>query len=494
MVDALKSKEGSAMSRDVYREPLVSRYTSRAMQEIFSERTKFATWRRCWVALAESQAELGLDHLISKEALEEMRAHVDDINFELAEAKERELRHDVMAHVHAYGAQCPHAAGIIHLGATSQFVGCNTDLILHKKALGLIKTDLIRAIHQLADFVEQTKGIPILGATHFQPAQPTTVGKRFSLALQDLLMDLDAVEWVEGLIKARGAKGTTGTQASFLALFGGDYEKVNALDQKVSKKLGFDSAFKVTGQTYPRKLDTKIADTLAGIGATCHWIGTNIRLMSGMKEIDEPAGKKQVGSSAMAYKRNPMRSERMCSLARKLIGLVADFHATHVNQWLERTLDDSAVRRMDIPQAYLLTDAVLGLIIDIGGGLVVNEAPIQRRLREELPFMATEEILMAAVEKGASRQEIHEVIRAHSVEAAKQVKLEGKPNDLLDRLASDPRIPLDRAVLDNLAANPQRFVGRAEDQVTQFLSTEVRPRLAPWQSILSQAATSRVKV
>ena len=387
------------MSREIYREPLVSRYTSRAMQELFSEKTKFSTWRRCWLALAEAEHELGLHHLISDAAIAEMKRHLGDINFEVAEAKERELRHDVMAHVHAFGEQCPAAAGIIHLGATSQFVGCNTDLIIHRQAMALVKTDLIRTIDKLAQFVERTRATPILGATHYQPAQPTTVGKRFSLALQDLLMDLSAVEWVEGQIKARGAKGTTGTQASFLSLFNGDHEKVVKLDRLVSEKLGFDTSFPVTGQTYPRKLDTKIAETLAGIGATAHWIGTNIRLMSGAKEIDEPFKKKQVGSSAMAYKRNPMRSERMCGLARKLIGLTADFHATHVNQWLERTLDDSAIRRMDIPQAYLLTDAILGLLVDISRGLVVNEAPIRRRLKEELPFMATEEILMAAVDK-----------------------------------------------------------------------------------------------
>jgi adenylosuccinate lyase len=467
------------------------------MQELFSEQTKFSTWRRCWIALAEAEAELGLDHLISKEALDQMRAHVDDINFEVAEEKERELRHDVMAHVHAFGAQCPAAAGIIHLGATSQFVGCNTDLILHRKALAFIKRDLVRSIAQLSDFVERTKDTPILGATHFQPAQPTTVGKRFSLALQELLMDLDALEWVEGQIKARGAKGTTGTQASFMTLFNGDVSKVKELDRRVSKKLGFDCAFAVTSQTYPRKLDTKIAEVLAGIGATAHALGTNIRLMSGLKEIDEPFGKKQVGSSAMAYKRNPMRSERMCSLARKLIGLVQDFHATHVNQWLERTLDDSAIRRMDIPQAYLLCDGVLGLLQDIAGGLIVNEAPIRRRLKEELPFMATEEILMAAVEKGASRQDMHEVIREHSQEAARQVKMEGRTNDLLDRLAADDAMPLSREELEQIAAEPSRFVGCAGHQVSDYLKDIVRPRLAAYSHLLSDALAeteSRVRV
>ena len=482
------------MSRDVYREPLVSRYTSRAMQELFSEKTKFSTWRRCWIALAEAEAELGLDHLITPKALDEMRAHADDINFEVAEEKERELRHDVMAHVHAFGAQCPAAAGIIHLGATSQFVGCNTDLILHREALALIKRDLVKAIAKLADFVDRTKATPILGATHFQPAQPTTVGKRFSLALQELVMDLDALEWVAPQIKARGAKGTTGTQASFLTLFDGDAEKVKKLDHSVSAKLGFKESFAVTGQTYPRKLDTKITEVLAGIAATCHAVGTNIRLMSGLKEVDEPSGKKQVGSSAMAYKRNPMRSERMCALARKLIGLVQNFHATHVNQWLERTLDDSAIRRMDIPQAYLLCDGILGLLQDIAEGLTVNEAPVRRRLAEELPFMATEEILMGAVEKGASRQEMHEIIREHSVEAARQVKMEGRPNDLLERLAADDRMPLTRKELDAIAADPDRFVGRAEAQTAEFLTGTVHPRLSRYTDLLGGSSESRVRV
>ncbi len=482
------------MSRDVYREPLVSRYTSPEMQEIFSERTKFTTWRRCWIALAEAQSELGLENIVTPKAIEEMKAHVEDINFAVAEKKERELRHDVMAHVHAFGEQCPAAAGIIHLGATSQFVGCNTDLILHRRALDLVRADLVRAIDRLAGFIDRFKALPILGATHFQPAQPTTVGKRFSLTLQDLLLDLDSLEWVIGQVKARGAKGTTGTQASYLTLFEGDGAKVEALDLLVAKKLGFEQSFPVTGQTYPRKLDSKIAEVLSGIGASAHWFGVNVRLLSGLKELDEPFGSKQVGSSAMAYKRNPMRSERMCGLARKLMGLTGNFNATHATQWLERSLDDSAIRRMDIPQAYLLTDAILGLLIDVGGGLIPNEAPIRRRLAEELPFMATEEILMAAVEKGASRQEMHEVIREGSLEAAKGVKQEGRPNDLLDRLAADDRLPLNKDDLDSIAGDASRFVGRAEEQVEAFLKEVVRPRLEPYRDILSDEGESRVKV
>ncbi len=482
------------MERETYREPLVSRYTSRAMQELFGENTKFRTWRRCWIALAESERELGLDSIVSAEAVEQMKAHADDINYEVAEAKEKELRHDVMAHVHAFGAQCPAAAGIIHLGATSQFVVCNTDLILHREALALIRADLVRAIHRLTATVKSHKDLPVLGATHFQPAQPTTLGKRFSVALQDLIMDLDALEWVMSQVKARGAKGTTGTQASFLKLFDGDGEKVKQLDEAVAGKLGFTASYPVTGQTYPRKLDTKIAETLAGIGASAHWIGVNIRLMSGQKEMDEPFGKKQVGSSAMAYKRNPMRSERMCSLARKLMNLPADFHATHANQWMERTLDDSAIRRMDIPQAYLLADAVLGLLLDICGGLVPNSFAIDARLAADLPFLATEEILMAAVEKGASRQAAHEAIREHSMEVARLVKEAGRPNDLLDRLAADDRIPLDSNDLSGLARDASRFIGRAVEQVDDFLFEVVEPRLAGYADILEHEAENRVKV
>jgi adenylosuccinate lyase len=482
------------MSREVYREPLVSRYTSRAMQQLFGEDTKFCTWRRCWIALAEAQRELGLTDLVSAEAIEQMRAHASDINYDVAEAKERELRHDVMAHVHAFAEQCPAAAGIIHLGATSQFVGCNTDLILHRRALGLVRDDLVRAIDQLAQSVERYKGQPILGATHFQPAQPTTLGKRLGLGLQDLLLDLDAVEWLLPRIAARGAKGTTGTQASFLALFDGDRDKVEQLDRLVAEKLGFDAAFPVTGQTYPRKLDTKIAEALAGIGASAHWIGVNVRLMSGLGELDEPFGSKQVGSSAMAYKRNPMRSERMCALARKLINLPADFHATHANQWLERTLDDSSIRRMDIPQAFLLADAVLGLLIDIGGGLSANPAAIQSRLRAQLPFLATEEIIVAAVEKGIGRQEAHAVIREHSLEAARAVRVEGRPNDLIERLAADERLPLSADDLAAIAGDPARFVGLAEQQVDRYLTEVVRPRLAGYADILKEKVEGRVKV
>jgi adenylosuccinate lyase len=482
------------MSTDVYRDPLVSRYTSREMQELFGEDTRFRLWRRCWIALAEAQRELGLADLISEEALDQMRARAEDIDYEAAARLERELRHDVMAHVRAFGEQCPAAAGIIHLGATSQFVVCNTDLIIHRRALARIRDDLAVAIDRLADSAERFAALPVLGATHFQPAQPTTLGKRLCLGLQDLLLDLDAVEWVAARVVARGAKGTTGTQASFLALFKGDAAKVEELDRRVCAKLGFDTSFPVTGQTYPRKLDTKIAEALAGIGASAHWLGVQVRLLSGLEEVDEPFGKAQVGSSAMAYKRNPMRSERMCALARKLMNLPQDFHATHANQWLERSLDDSAIRRMDIPQAYLLTDAILGLLADVSGGLVANRAAIHARFEAKLPFMATEEILMAAVERGASRQEAHEVIREHSLEVAKAVKDEGRPNDLLDRLAADPRLPLTAAELAAVAGDPARFTGLAERQARAYLADIVRPRLAPYADVLARTAESRVKV
>ncbi len=480
------------MSTDLYTEPLVSRYTSKRMQQLFSPDSRFRGWKKCWIALAETERELGLTDIVSQEAVDEMKKYALLIDYETAAAKEKELRHDVMAHVYAYGGQAKKAAGIIHLGATSQFVVCNTDLMLHKQALAYIKSDLAEAIKALAGSVEKLKDVPVLGATHFQVAQPTTMGKRLSLALQDLLMDLDALEWVESQIHARGAKGTTGTQATFLKLFKGDQDKVRELDRRVSEKLGFKTTFAVTGQTYPRKLDTKIAEVLAGIGASAYWLGTNIRLLSGLKELDEPFGKNQVGSSAMAYKRNPMRSERMCSLSRKLMNLPVDFHGTHSNQWLERTLDDSAIRRMDIPQMYLLADAVLGLLINVGGGLIANKAAINNRMAAELPFLATEEILMAAVEKGASRQVAHEAVRDHSVEVARLVKEDGKPNDLLERLATDDRIPLNKEDLDHIAGDPVKYIGLAVEQVDEFIIQTVRPRLEKYSDVLADKTQERV--
>jgi adenylosuccinate lyase len=474
------------MSKEIYQEPLVSRYTSREMQEIFSERTRIRTWRRCWIALAEAQNELGLSDIVTREMINELKEHADDIDFDLAASKEKEIRHDVMAHVFTYGQKCPKAEGIIHLGATSQYVVCNTDLLLQKKALQLIKNGLANVIANLDSFSNKYKGLATLGYTHYQPAQPTTVGNRTTLYIQDLLLDLDYLEDLEKKIKARGAKGTVGTQATFLELFNGDHEKVRQLDSLVAAKLGFDKHFPVTGQTYPRKLDMKTAETLAGIGASAHKFAVDLRLLSNLKVMEEPFAKKQVGSSAMAYKRNPMRSERMTGLARKLMGLTANFSATYANQWLERTLDDSAIRRMDIPQAFLLTDAILKLYINISSDIVVFPKQIKRHLLQEIPFMATEKILMAGVEKGKSRQDLHEVIKMHSLAAGKVVKEEGKENDLLQRLANDPEIPFTADELDDMIGNFQQFTGRAEEQTEEYLTTFVQPRLEPYKEILGK--------
>ena len=463
-------------NRDVYQEPLVSRYTSPEMQRLFSERYKFTNWRRCWIALAEAQYEMGLK-AVSSEMIAELKAHANDINFEVAEAKEKEIRHDVMAHVFAYGQQCPLAEPIIHLGATSQFVVCNTDLIVQKQGLKLIQAALLRTIMNLSRFARKYAALPTLGYTHYQPAQPTTVGKRTTLYIQDLLMDLDYISHLHNQVKARGAKGTVGTQATFLELFEGDHSKVREMDNRVARKLGFDTTFAVTGQTYPRKLDMKTAETLAGIGASAHKFAVDLRLLANLKVQEVPFEEKQVGSSAMAYKRNPMRSERMTGLARKLMGLPANFAATAGNQWFERTLDDSAIRRMDIAQAFLLTDAVLRLYINISENMVVYPKQIEKHLQEELPFMATEKILMACVEHGESRQSMHEVIREHSVAAGLEVKENGGNNDLLKRLGEDARIPFSTAELEALLTDYQSFTGRAEAQTVEFLEEVVEPIL-----------------
>ena len=477
------------MDRDIYQEPLVSRYTSRAMQELFSEKTRIATWRQCWIALAESQHELGLE-LVTDQMIQELKEHQFDIDFEVAAAKEKEIRHDVMAHVYAYGLKCPTAEPIIHLGATSQFVGCNGDLIIQRQALALIKKALLNTIANLAAFARKHKGLATLGYTHYQPAQPTTVGKRNTLYIQDLLMDLDYIENLEKQFKARGAKGTVGTQATFLELFKGDHEKVRKLDEIVSLKLGFSEVFSVTGQTYTRKLDMKTAETLAGIGASAHKFAVDLRLLSNLKVQEEPFAKNQVGSSAMAYKRNPMRSERMTGLSRKLMGLPTDFAGTYANQWFERTLDDSAIRRMDIPQAFLLSDAVLRLYLNITKDMVVYPNQIRRYLLQELPFMATEKILMAAVEQGKSRQDMHEVIKVHSVAAGLVVKEEGGDNDLLDRLAQDPAIPFDKKELLAMIGDGSEFTGRAEAQVEEYLAEVVEPRLAGYRDLIGEIDSS----
>ena len=466
------------MSREIYQEPLVSRYTSLEIQQLFSEKTKFTTWRKCWLALAEAQFELGLTEIISEEMLNEMRANISNIDFDVAAQKEKEIRHDVMAHVYEYGLKCPKAAGIIHLGATSQFVVCNTDLIIHRSAMQYIRTSVLQVIKNLAEFCQQYKALPTLGFTHYQPAQPTTVGKRNTLYIQDLIMDLEYIDMYLQQIKARGAKGTVGTQATFLELFKGDHQKVRQLDMLVAKKLGFNEVFAVTGQTYTRKLDMKLAETLAGIGATSQKFAVDLRLLSNLKMQEEPFEKNQTGSSAMAYKRNPMRSERLTGLARKLMMMPQNFAATYSNQWFERTLDDSAIRRMDIPQCFLLADAVLKLFINITSDMVVFPAQIIKHLMAELPFMATEKILMEAVKKGESRQEMHEIVKEHSLAAGKVVKELGRENDLFVRLAGDDQIPFSLPELEAMVNDYGQFTGRAKEQTEEFLKEIVNPLLA----------------
>ncbi len=465
------------MSREIYQEPLVSRYTSLEMQQLFSEKNKFTIWRKCWVALAEAQFELGLTDIVTEEMLQEMRTNVSNIDYEVASQKEKEIRHDVMAHVYEFGLKCPKAAGIIHLGATSQFVVCNTDLIIQKQAMLHVRSALLQVIQHLSDFCELHKGLPTLGFTHYQPAQPTTVGKRNTLYVQDLIMDLEYIDNYLAQIKARGAKGTVGTQATFLELFQGDHEKVRLLDQLVSQKLGFNEVFHVTGQTYTRKLDMKLAETLAGIGATSHKFAVDLRLLSNLKVQEEPFAKKQTGSSAMAYKRNPMRSERLTGLARKLMSLPQNFASTYSNQWFERTLDDSAIRRMDIPQCFLLADAILKLMVNITSDMVVFPQQIKKYLVSELPFMATEKILMEAVEKGESRQDMHEIVKEHSLAAGKVVKEDGKDNDLLVRLADDDRVPFSLNALNDMISDYSQFTGRAKEQTEDFLREIVKPLL-----------------
>lgn len=469
------------MSKDVYESPLNSRYASREMKYIFSPDFKFRTWRKLWIALAESEQELGLP--ITDEQIAELKAHADDINYDVAEAREREVRHDVMSHVYAYGVQCPKAKGIIHLGATSCYVGDNTDVIIMTEGLKLIRKKMVNLIDRLAKFADEYKTMPCLAFTHFQPAQPTTVGKRASLWLMDLLMDFSALEFQLSQMRLLGSKGTTGTQASFMELFEGDTEKVVALDRKIAEKMGFSSVFPVSGQTYPRKLDSQVLFVLSGVAQSAHKFSNDLRLLQHLKEIEEPFETHQIGSSAMAYKRNPMRSERIASLARYVIADATNPAVTAATQWFERTLDDSANKRISIPEAFLATDAILELYINIVSGLVVYPKMIEKRLNDELPFMATENILMAAVKKGGDRQELHERIRQHSMAAGKVVKVEGKPNDLLERIAADPAFGM---TIEELRAElvPQNFVGRAPQQVAQFLQNDVQPILDRYRDLL----------
>jgi adenylosuccinate lyase len=458
------------MSHDVYDNPLISRYASREMAALWSGQRKFGTWRRLWVWLAEAEAELGLP--VTKEQIAELKSAVDAIDFEAAGRYERKLRHDVMAHVHAYGDVCPTARPIIHLGATSCYVTDNTDLILIRDALRMVAGRLAAVIVALADFAQQHRNLPTLGFTHFQPAQPTTVGRRACLWAYDLALDLAEVEHRIESLRARSVKGTTGTQASFLKLFDGDHAKVRQLEQLVAEKMGFAETYAVTGQTYSRKIDAQVLDTLAGVAASAHKAATDLRLLANRKEIEEPFEADQIGSSAMAYKRNPMRSERICSLARFAMSLPASAAETHATQWLERTLDDSANRRLVLPQAFLAIDAVLVLYQNVATGMVVYPQVIARHLREELPFMATENILMAAVAAGGDRQELHELIRQHSQAAAAVVKQQGGENDLLARLQGEKTL----AKVDLQAAvDPATLTGRSAEQVDEFLAEVVEP-------------------
>ena len=459
---------------DRYQSPLSERYASKEMQYIFSPDMKFRTWRKLWIALAETEKELGLP--ITEEQIEELKAHADDINYEVAKEREKLVRHDVMSHVYAYGQQCPKAKGIIHLGATSCYVGDNTDIIVMAEALKLIRKKLVSVIDELSRFADRYKAQPTLAFTHFQPAQPTTVGKRATLWLQEFLMDLEDLEYVSGSLKLLGSKGTTGTQASFLELFEGDQETIDKIDPIIAKKMGFSACYPVSGQTYSRKVDTRVLNILAGIAASAHKMSNDNRLLQHLKEVEEPFEKNQIGSSAMAYKRNPMRSERIASLARYVIVDALNPAITSATQWFERTLDDSANKRLSVPEGFLAIDGILDLCLNVVDGLVVYPKVIEKRLMAELPFMATENIMMDAVKAGGDRQELHERIRELSMEAGKNVKEKGLDNNLLELIAADPSFNLS---LDELkkAMDPTRYTGRAKEQVDTFLANVVRPVL-----------------
>jgi len=477
------------MDPKAYQNPLTSRYASQEMVYLFSAEKKFTTWRRLWLALAEAEAELGLP--ISEPQIDAMRGSINDLDLPLAEAYEKKLRHDVMAHVHAWGDQIPEARPIIHLGATSCYVGDNTDLLILADGLDIILSKLANVIDAMATFAREYADLPTLGFTHYQPAQPTTVGMRASLWIQDLMMDLERISDLRSSLRFRGVKGTTGTQASFLALFDGDSNKVDALNQKVPLAFGFTSSYAVTGQTYPRKVDHSVLSTLAGLGVSAHKFATDIRLLANLKEIEEPFGKHQIGSSAMAYKRNPMRSERICALSRHLIALQQDAAYTAAVQWMERTLDDSANRRIALAEAFLTADGILETFLNVSRGLVVYPKVIRARLDAELPFMATENILMAMVRHGADRQEIHEAIRVHSQEAARTVKELGKSNDLIERIKSDPVFSPIHGELESLL-DPASFIGRAPELVQHFLDREVEPALNVWKDQLGLSAELKV--
>ena len=474
---------------DRYQTPLAERYASKEMQYIFSPDMKFKTWRRLWIALAETEHELGLP--ITQEQIDELKAHKDDINYEDAKRREKEVRHDVMSHVYAYGLQCPKAKGIIHLGATSCYVGDNTDIIIMTEGLKLVRKKLVNVIDELSKFADKYKAQPTLAFTHFQPAQPTTVGKRATLWLNELVMDLEDLDYVLSTMKLLGCKGTTGTQASFLELFNGDQDKIRQIDGKIAEKMGFDACVPVSGQTYSRKVDTRVLNVLAGIAASAHKFSNDIRLLQHLKEVEEPFEKSQIGSSAMAYKRNPMRSERIASLANYVMSDAMNPALVASTQWFERTLDDSANKRLSVPEGFLAIDGILDLYLNVVDGLVVYPKVIESRLRSELPFMATENIMMDAVKAGGDRQELHEKIRVHSMAAGKVVKEEGKANDLLERIAADPAFGMNMEQLQAIM-KPENFVGRAPQQTEEFVNEVINPILEENKEVLGLTAEINV--
>ena len=477
------------MSTDRYTSPLSERYASKEMQYIFSQDMKFRTWRRLWIALAETEKELGLN--ITQEQIDELKAHADDINYDVAKAREKEVRHDVMSHVYAYGVQCPKAKGIIHLGATSCYVGDNTDIIVMTEALKLVQKKLVNVIAELSKFADKYKDQPTLAFTHFQPAQPTTVGKRATLWTQEFMMDLEDLEYVLGTIKLLGSKGTTGTQASFLELFEGDQETIDKIDPMIAAKMGFKECYPVSGQTYSRKVDTRVVNVLAGIAASAHKFSNDIRLLQHLKEVEEPFEKSQIGSSAMAYKRNPMRSERIASLSRYVMVDALNPAITSATQWFERTLDDSANKRLSVPEGFLAIDGILDLCLNVVDGLVVYPKVIEKHMMAELPFMATENIMMDAVKAGGDRQELHERIRELSMEAGRNVKVEGKDNNLLELIAADPAFNLTLEELQK-TMDPKKYVGRAKEQTESFIAKVVNPVLDSHKEMLGMTAEINV--
>lgn len=477
------------MSTDRYISPLSGRYASKEMQYIFSQDKKFTTWRRLWIALAEAERELGLN--ISEEQIAELKEHVNDINYDVAIAREKEVRHDVMSHVYAYGMQCPKAKGIIHLGATSCYVGDNTDIIIMTEGLKLVKKKLVNVMSKLADFADKYKALPTLAFTHFQPAQPTTVGKRATLWLMELTLDYDDICYLIDSMKLLGSKGTTGTQASFLELFDGDHEKIKKIDNLIAKKMGFADCFPVSGQTYSRKVDSRVLNVLAGIASSAHKFSNDIRLLQHLKEVEEPFEKSQIGSSAMAYKRNPMRSERIASLSRYVMSDLMNPYITAATQWFERTLDDSANKRLSVPEAFLAIDGILDLYMNVADGLVVYEKVIEKHIMAELPFMATENIMMDAVKRGGDRQELHEKIRTLSMEAGRNVKERGLDNNLLELIAAEPSFNITLEELKK-QMDPSKYTGRSKEQVEDFLKEVIRPILEENKTLLGLEAEINV--